>query len=70
MGICLSQNDKLRRLTLGLYPTVSLAIARVQAAHARASKHQGEDPVANAIQERITLKKWPITSCSLVALLY
>jgi len=51
------QNNKLRRLTLGLYPAVSLAIARAQAAHARASKHQGEDPAANAIQERMELNQ-------------
>ncbi len=51
------QNNKLRRLTLGLYPTISLAIARAQATHARASKHQGEDPAANALQERMELNQ-------------
>ena len=51
------QNNKLRRLTLGLYPTIPLAMARAQATHARASKHQGEDPAANAIQERMELNQ-------------
>jgi len=51
------QNGKLKRLTLGQYPHLSLADARVKATLARASKLQGEDPIAHAMSQKLEFRE-------------
>ena len=53
------QGRRLRRMTIGTYPGVSLTHARAKASQARVAREGGEDPATNAASARIAQRNAP-----------